>query len=72
MDEDAGDEADGDRGHTERPAPPSRLVIPGNSHLTIYDVARAAGVAPSTVSRALSKPGRGQLPDRRASPPGRR
>ena len=25
---------------------------------TIYDVARAAGVAPSTVSRALSKPGR--------------
>jgi LacI family transcriptional regulator len=30
----------------------------GNSHLTIYDVARVAGVAPSTVSRALSKPGR--------------
>ena len=26
---------------------------------TIYDVARAAGVAPSTVSRALSKPGPG-------------
>ena len=25
---------------------------------TIYDVARAAGVAPSTVSRALTKPGR--------------
>ena len=25
---------------------------------TIYDVARAAGVAPSTVSRAFSRPGR--------------
>ena len=25
---------------------------------TIYDVAKAAGVSPSTVSRALSKPGR--------------
>ena len=31
---------------------------PGLSEPTIYDVARAAGVAPSTVSRALSKPGR--------------
>ena len=30
----------------------------GRSEPTIYDVARAAGVAPSTVSRALSKPGR--------------
>ncbi len=28
------------------------------SEPTIYDVARAAGVASSTVSRALSKPGR--------------
>src|SRR3954468_9623556 len=27
--------------------------------VTIYDVARAAGVAPSTVSRAVSRPGRG-------------
>lgn len=26
--------------------------------ITIYDVARAAGVAPSTVSRAFSRPGR--------------
>ena len=26
--------------------------------VTIYDVARAAGVAPSTVSRAFSRPGR--------------
>ena len=32
---------------------PSRRLSP-----TIYDVARAAGVAPSTVSRALSRPGR--------------
>ena len=30
----------------------------GRAEPTIYDVARAAGVAPSTVSRALSKPGR--------------
>ncbi|HEY5848656.1 MAG TPA: LacI family DNA-binding transcriptional regulator [Microlunatus sp.] len=30
----------------------------GRSEPTIYDVARAAGVASSTVSRALSKPGR--------------
>jgi DNA-binding LacI/PurR family transcriptional regulator len=30
----------------------------GTSEPTIYDVARVAGVAPSTVSRALSKPGR--------------
>ena len=29
-----------------------------NSAPTIYDVARAAGVAPSTVSRALARPGR--------------
>jgi LacI family transcriptional regulator len=34
------------------------LVLPGDNQLTIYDVARVAGVAPSTVSRALSKPGR--------------
>ncbi|GAA2112285.1 LacI family DNA-binding transcriptional regulator [Microlunatus panaciterrae] len=30
----------------------------GRTGPTIYDVARAAGVAPSTVSRALAKPGR--------------
>jgi LacI family transcriptional regulator, repressor for deo operon, udp, cdd, tsx, nupC, and nupG len=30
----------------------------GNRDVTIYDVARAAGVAPSTVSRAFSRPGR--------------
>ena len=30
----------------------------GGTGPTIYDVARAAGVAPSTVSRALAKPGR--------------
>jgi DNA-binding LacI/PurR family transcriptional regulator len=34
------------------------IVVPGFAHPTIYDVARVAGVAPSTVSRALSKPGR--------------
>lgn len=32
--------------------------MPGLAEPTIYDVARVAGVAPSTVSRALSKPGR--------------
>ena len=30
----------------------------GLASATIYDIARIAGVAPSTVSRALSKPGR--------------
>src|SRR5215212_7649978 len=30
----------------------------GPRAVTIYDVARAAGVAPSTVSRAFSRPGR--------------
>lgn len=34
------------------------IALPGFAHPTIYDVARMAGVAPSTVSRALSKPGR--------------
>jgi len=58
MDDDAGEEAHSDRGPRDRPAPLTRLAVPGNSQLTIYDVARAAGVAPSTVSRALSKPGR--------------
>ncbi|GMA33394.1 LacI family DNA-binding transcriptional regulator [Litorihabitans aurantiacus] len=37
---------------SERPADEDRPAP------TIYDVARAAGVAPSTVSRALSRPGR--------------
>ena len=32
--------------------------MPEPAEPTIYDVARVAGVAPSTVSRALSKPGR--------------
>ena len=30
----------------------------GKSSATIYDIAKVAGVNPSTVSRALSKPGR--------------
>jgi LacI family transcriptional regulator len=38
----------------EQAAAPRR----GRSAATIYDVAKLAGVAPSTVSRALSKPGR--------------
>ena len=58
MNEEGGDDARGDRRPGEGPAPLTGLVMPGNSQLTIYDVARAAGVAPSTVSRALSKPGR--------------
>jgi DNA-binding LacI/PurR family transcriptional regulator len=32
--------------------------MPGHAEPTIYDAARMAGVAPSTVSRASSKPGR--------------
>ncbi len=40
----------------EEPLPP--IVSAGLAEVTIYDVARAAGVAASTVSRALSKPGR--------------
>lgn len=39
-------------GEKDRPAP--RGKVPA----TIYDVARATGVSPSTVSRALNKPGR--------------
>ncbi|WP_423921416.1 LacI family DNA-binding transcriptional regulator [Frigoribacterium sp. 2-23] len=39
----------------EAPAPPRRRA---GSAPTIYDVAKLAGVAPSTVSRALGKPGR--------------
>jgi DNA-binding LacI/PurR family transcriptional regulator len=39
--------------HATRP-----VMMPGASEPTIYDVARVAGVSPSTVSRALSKPGR--------------
>jgi DNA-binding LacI/PurR family transcriptional regulator len=38
---------------SQRPRPPGARTSP-----TIYDVARAAGVAPSTVSRAFSRPGR--------------
>lgn len=34
------------------------MGVSGETGPTIYDVARAAGVAPSTVSRALAKPGR--------------
>lgn len=39
-------------GEKDRPAPK------GKGPATIYDVARATGVSPSTVSRALNKPGR--------------
>ncbi|MBL7488374.1 LacI family DNA-binding transcriptional regulator [Frankia sp. AgB1.9] len=34
------------------------ITSPGSRPVTIYDVARQAGVAPSTVSRAFSRPGR--------------
>ena len=43
---------------TDQSVPNVGTVLPDHGDLTIYDVARAAGVAPSTVSRALSKPGR--------------
>ncbi len=38
--------------------PTQAVTMPEPAEPTIYDVARVAGVAPSTVSRALSKPGR--------------
>ncbi|MFF2032108.1 LacI family DNA-binding transcriptional regulator [Arthrobacter sp. NPDC058192] len=38
--------------------PAKKHARDGKSSPTIYDIARAAGVNPSTVSRALSKPGR--------------
>ncbi|HSN36497.1 MAG TPA: LacI family DNA-binding transcriptional regulator [Arthrobacter sp.] len=38
--------------------PVKKRVRDGKSNATIYDIARVAGVNPSTVSRALSKPGR--------------
>ena len=41
------------------PASPARKhARDGKSNATIYDIAKVAGVNPSTVSRALSKPGR--------------
>jgi LacI family transcriptional regulator len=44
---------------TDEAAPPSAVPAGRRAKAaTIYDVARAAGVNPSTVSRALSKPGR--------------
>ena len=46
------------RGADEAAGPLTGPVVTDAADLTIYDVARAAGVAPSTVSRALSKPGR--------------
>lgn len=39
-------------------APLPAISVAGRAEVTIYDVARVAGVAASTVSRALSKPGR--------------
>ena len=53
----------GHRGRPEHPAPlPGVAGAPsaqgGQRGSSIYDVARAAGVAPSTVSRAFSRPGR--------------
>jgi DNA-binding LacI/PurR family transcriptional regulator len=43
---------------SDEPKPAAGIVMAGFAQTTIYDVARVAGVAPSTVSRALSKPGR--------------
>ena len=38
--------------------PAKKHARDGKSNATIYDIAKVAGVNPSTVSRALSKPGR--------------
>jgi DNA-binding LacI/PurR family transcriptional regulator len=51
-----GDDAGTDPSGGDRATRP--VVMPGHAEPTIYDVARVAGVSPSTVSRALSKPGR--------------
>jgi DNA-binding LacI/PurR family transcriptional regulator len=58
MNQDSGDSSRSDRGLSDQFVPLTGPAVPGGAQLTIYDVARAAGVAPSTVSRALSKPGR--------------
>ena len=58
MNRPAGENAENEVGQTEQSVPNVGTVLPDHTHLTIYDVARIAGVAPSTVSRALSKPGR--------------
>ncbi|MDO4900787.1 LacI family DNA-binding transcriptional regulator [Actinomyces sp.] len=47
-----------DTGTPAAPHPPGVGARARTKPVTIYDVAAAAGVAPSTVSRALSRPGR--------------
>jgi LacI family transcriptional regulator len=51
-------EARGEAMTGEEAAPGARPGRRANAPATIYDIARLAGVNPSTVSRALSKPGR--------------
>jgi hypothetical protein len=58
MNQDSGESPGSDSGLSDQLVPLTGPAIPGGAQLTIYDVARAAGVAPSTVSRALWKPGR--------------
>src|SRR2546429_9944339 len=43
---------------TGQPAAPAPPPARPNRSATIYDIARECGVAPSTVSRAFSRPGR--------------
>jgi DNA-binding LacI/PurR family transcriptional regulator len=58
MDRSSDDDATSGYDRSDELQPAAGIVLPDFTQTTIYDVARVAGVAPSTVSRALSKPGR--------------
>ena len=64
--------AGNDTGQTDQSVPSVGTVLPDHAHLTIYDVARAAGVAAVDGVASAVQAGSGELPDRRARPSGRR